>query len=137
MVNTLLHEILHNLLFNDFDLYKNKNGILSGPEVIREGRAHFGCPNYKGIELERDRKGQRRTMHEETIHYGDDIEVAMSGQSQLISRLVLAALKDSGKFEVDYNKAGMLKYGYKQGCSFLEKTFCDYKNYPQYFCSAD
>ena len=133
-----MHEFLHLLYFNEYYLDDFKNKIIATPEVLKVGKKHFGCDSFRGIELERNRQGVYQSMHEETIHYGNDLMVpGVIGKSAVISRLILAALKDTKEYRVDYSKAGMLKFGYKQGCNFLEKTECDSEKYPQYFCEEN
>ena len=102
--------------------------MISTPEVLRIGREHFGCDTYRGMEFERTREGKFMGNHLEELHYSTEIISSDGGNN--ISKFTLAALQDSGNYRVHYHKASLFKYGFKQGCEFLEKTSCDSIKYP-------
>ena len=130
----LTHEILHLLFFNNLQKRFPTN-MISTPEVLRIGREHFGCNTYRGIEFERTREGKFMSNHIEELHYSSETISPDGGPN--ISKLTLAAMQDSGNYRGNYNKASLFKYGFKQGCEFLETTTCDSIKYPQYFCQED
>jgi hypothetical protein len=116
---------------------------LTGPNVQREARAHFGCDDLQGAELEDgtpldgnpssffntlyvNRGLFMRGIHFERRIFGPELMtsgVRPDAKRAQLSRLTLAALQDLTWYDPDYSKAdATYAYGKNQGCGFVRSS---------------
>lgn len=151
IVDTLIHEILHVLAFNSplYDKYYSQekayikipdlkspnNSVIkiTSPNVIAFGREHFNCPTFDGIRMENEGGDGSANAHFEMLIGGNDVMIAHSPGSTVISKFTLALLIDSGWYSADMNKAGVFMWGRGAGCGFLNQK-CN-TQFPE-FCKA-
>eukprot|EP00448_Togula_jolla_P035872 CAMPEP_0170630816 /NCGR_PEP_ID=MMETSP0224-20130122/34240_1 /TAXON_ID=285029 /ORGANISM="Togula jolla, Strain CCCM 725" /LENGTH=770 /DNA_ID=CAMNT_0010958975 /DNA_START=1 /DNA_END=2313 /DNA_ORIENTATION=+ len=96
------------------------------PTVVEEARAHFGCPNLTGAELENQlpvgcqivgSHWEQRTFNGEVMAPSE-----VAGGGAFMSRVTLALFNDSGWYEPVMEMADPLTkgvhWGYQLGCGF-------------------
>jgi hypothetical protein len=106
----------------DLDRVGNTSRMLVTPNVVSVARQHFGCPTLAGVELEDDGGAGSAGSHWEERQMMSEYMVAASNPWAIRivkSSLTLALLQDSGWYKVDYAAADILRWGYRQGCQFL------------------
>eukprot|EP00873_Tetraselmis_striata_P014951 jgi/Tetstr1/435215/TSEL_024134.t1 len=156
-LDTAVHEILHGIVMSN-ELYKNYIDV-SGepyrnsptvigptghktvvtPRVQQEVRRHFDCPSALGAPVEDGGGDGTMSSHWESSYFENEIMQGASTQRnrQLLSKLTLALLDDSGWYVTDRAAGADLAYGYKKGCSFLTES-CAKATLPEqfnnYFC---
>ena len=142
-----LHEFTHILGFNK-TIFDNKNLIqtesvknrinpregnvdkllFKGPKALDMAEKYFGCNNktrLKGIEL--DDFNSKETQDGNSIHWsarillGDYMISELYYTEQAISEITLAALEDLGYYEVNYFTGGLMRFGKKKGCAFIDE----------------
>ncbi|XP_041481325.1 uncharacterized protein LOC121428627 [Lytechinus variegatus] len=92
------------------------------PNVLREARAHFGCPSLMGVELE-DGGGFGTAMsHFEKRILATESMNGMLTAVRVFSRITLAVMEDTGWYIPDYSMADKLNWGKDLGCDFLLKS---------------
>jgi leishmanolysin len=151
-VYTVIHEILHILAFSDSMFQNNTNMqkfikkrkdakaeggeafTIASPEIIAFGKEHFNCPTFGGIKMENEGNEASAHAHFEKIVAGNDIMIADDSGSQVLSKFVLALLKDTKWYSADLQKGEVLTWGKNAGCAFLDKK-CDPK-FPE-FCKTE
>jgi hypothetical protein len=106
----------------DLDRVGNTSRMLVTPTVVSVARQHFGCPTLAGVEVEDDGGQGSVGSHWEERQMMSEYMVAASNAEGLRivkSNLTLALLQDSGWYKADYAAADILRWGYRQGCQFL------------------
>jgi hypothetical protein len=104
----------------DLDRVANTIRMFVTPNVVSVARQHFGCPTLAGVELEDDGGDGTAGSHwEERQMMSEYMCGSPSGFRSVKSSLTLALLEDSGWYKVDYAAADILRWGYRQGCKFL------------------
>lgn len=157
----LLHEALHILVISpsSYSLYYgNKNAIqqetvstssgtkiafkLVSPTVLAAAKEHFNCYSITGVYLEDEGSSVSAGTHFEKVKFGHELMTSKLTGFPSMSKITLALMEDSGWYQIDYDKAQHLSYGYKQGCNFLIKScntsyqeFCT--NEDEMGCSRD
>ncbi|KIZ00371.1 leishmanolysin [Monoraphidium neglectum] len=139
-VDTVVHELLHALGFASSlhgwfydgsgkalpkaqvvrevkDARGRPADVIITPNVVREARAQSGCPTMPGGFLESEGGRGSAGDHWEARLYQGDIMLAAkrvnSGRPDTMSRLTLAYMQDTGWYDVNYDNAGFLSWGYK------------------------
>ena len=108
------------------DISKTKLFFI-GSEVIKTAKNYFGCDNLNaltGIELD-DSSGKEandgHSIHwSERLLMGDYMTNELYYSDQSISEITLSLLVDLGWYRVNYYTGGLMKFGKKRGCSFIE-----------------
>jgi hypothetical protein len=104
----------------DLDRVGNATRMLVTPGLVSVARQHFACPTLAGVELEDDGgQGSAGSHWEERQMMSEYMGAAPSGFRNVKSNLTLALLQDSGWYKVNYAAADILRWGYRQGCHFL------------------
>lgn len=65
---------------------------------------------------------------------------AVYGKPATLSRITLAFMQDTGWYDVQWDAAGFLNWGYQAGCDFVAKTCDQYISAnpdQQYYCTKD
>lgn len=65
---------------------------------------------------------------------------AVYGKPATLSRITLAFMQDTGWYDVQWDQAGFLNWGYQAGCDFVAKTCTDYAAAnpdQQYYCTKE
>lgn len=100
------------------------------PTVLAEARAHFGCPELAGAELENQDSGTCVILgsHWEGRVFNGEVMEAWGGNigvSTYMSRVTLALFTDTGWYRANLSVADKLTkgvhWGYQQGCAFAEQ----------------
>ncbi|GBF91572.1 leishmanolysin-like peptidase [Raphidocelis subcapitata] len=151
-VSVLVHELLHGLGFTDdsFDRFVDSTGapipkdqvvkeitdaygrpttLVISPTVAAETRAQFGCDSVPGAALENEGGQGSANAHWEYRWFQGELMVATNlfavyGKPATMSRITLAFMQDTGWYDIDWDAAGFLDWGYKAGCDFVLAT-CD------------
>lgn len=141
MILTIMHEVIHILVLhpNHYGNYYGSNYAIatesrttvSGtstvyklvtPKIVAAAKEQFGCSTLTGVYLEDEGSSASAGAHFEKKHYGNELMTSILTGYQVISKVLLALMEDSGWYQVDYTKAQDLAYGYKKGCTFLEEA---------------
>ena len=143
----LLHGITHILGFS-YNLFSSFPGQLSNtilieketrtnkekykiktPKVLEFAKKYFNCDKISGVELE-NKEGNTNPSHwEARILLGEYMNSEPYTTEQVISEFTLALLEDSGWYKVNYFTGGLMRFGKKQGCDFLNKDCLKYKSF--------
>ena len=134
---TLLHEILHGMVFNPalYTYFKKVDGgsayflsggsyYLIGNEIVNQSKAHFGCDSLDSLKMENEGDSGSSGAHFERLHFGNETMVSEDVENPILSIFTLALLKDSGFYTVDMDKAQTYEWGRNKGCSFLKENIC-------------
>lgn len=168
-IYSIMHETTHVLGFSGpaFSTYLDENGntrqntvqtvsktfngvtknimYLTTPSVIAATRTHFNCSSAIGAELEEFGDSSTIGSHWDTRVFLGEIMMGSTNyynpsNGPALSIMTLAALQDSGWYQVDFTKSEKLDYGYLAGCSILQDR-CENWTYDTgihtsgYFCS--
>jgi leishmanolysin-like peptidase len=90
--------------------------------VRREARAHFGCSSLVGAELENQGGDATAGSHWEKRIFENEAMTGVTTQNPAFSRVTLAALEDSGWYQVNYDYAMAFRFGQNLGCSFTDES---------------
>lgn len=106
------------------------------PEVKRLAREHFGCDSLTGAELEEFGGGGTAGSHFEKRVFHTELMIGSLGRAWTSRKSVftLAALQDSGWYQVNYTAADALLFGKDEGCAFVNQQ-CDVATEP--WCNAN
>lgn len=110
--------------------------VLRTEAVLREGRAHFGCSDLEGVELENQGGNGTALQHWEKRVLGNEAMTGIFDYNPVFSRLSLAVLEDSGWYTVDYTAAKDLPWGRGRGCDFVRRGCGDMLDEKPY-CGMD
>ncbi|KAJ8880904.1 hypothetical protein PR048_017377 [Dryococelus australis] len=95
------------------------------PRVVEEVRAHFGCADLEGAELE-DQGGDGTSLtHWEKRVFENEAMTGTHTQNPVYSRITLALMEDTGWYRANYSMAQSLDWGRNYGCDFVMKS-CKY-----------
>uniref|UniRef100_UPI00358E0BC2 leishmanolysin-like peptidase n=1 Tax=Myxine glutinosa TaxID=7769 RepID=UPI00358E0BC2 len=94
--------------------------LLVTPNVMAEGRKHFGCPSLEGVELENQGGVGTELNHWEMRLLGNEVMTGAHTTSGPLSRLTLALMEDTGWYWADYSMAQKLSWGFQLGCLFAQ-----------------
>eukprot|EP00824_Muranothrix_gubernata_P026012 TRINITY_DN877_c4_g1_i1.p1 TRINITY_DN877_c4_g1~~TRINITY_DN877_c4_g1_i1.p1 ORF type:complete len:1153 (+),score=215.35 TRINITY_DN877_c4_g1_i1:30-3461(+) len=93
---------------------------LTTPHVRDTARDHYGCASVDGLELEDDGGTGSAGSHFEKRLVGPELMSSIQlGFEKVFSRFTMAVLEDTGWYNVLHNKAEFLRWGHKEGCSFI------------------
>ena len=138
-----LHEFTHILGFNKTimqkkTLLKTENAkrrmnnnyytrlLFIGSRALTIAKAYFNCSNMTGIEID-DVNGKEVKNDNNSIHWnarilmGDYMIAELYYTEQAISEITLAALEDLKYYEINYYTGGLMRFGKKKGCDFLNQ----------------
>jgi len=158
LIRISLHELTHALGFaselypyfvdsngmpyNNFTKPYRYNSVIPthkviSPKVVDYVRHFFDCHTMDGMELESsdDMVGEGLGSHWEKRLVGNEYMSPVSGPELFVSRLTLALFEDMGWYRADYTKAEGNRWGYHEGCDFVNLA-CGSANWGRYFCSA-
>ena len=120
--------------------------FLNTPAARRVAEKHFG-PGVPGIEIERQGGGGSARHHLEKRAFMNDFMSPDAGIEDIVySEFVLAALEDSGWYDIDYSYVSPTVWGKDQGLDFFDKPCIDevlvdgvkeYKAIFQEFCDEE
>ena len=96
------------------------------PAVVREARRHFGYDSLEGAELEAQGGPDTKGSHWEQRVFQNEAMTGLAHHNPVISRVTLALLEDTGWYNVNYEMAGALLYGFGKGCDFAKKSCNEY-----------
>ena len=146
LVTILSHEVTHILAFagSHFNHWKNSNGlsyaagtlsqsviirgaaktIIVTPTVVTKAREAFDCPDIQGVELEEYMPpgDTSPNTHWDKRIMMNDYMVPFVPPEPYWSTITLAALKDSGWYDVDYGLALAPTFGTSSKCKFFNMT---------------
>lgn len=156
LLDTLTHEIFHLIGFNpgnfpDFvdssgnpigedKVVREENGVSSliTPNVLEQAKSHFGCDSISGVPLEASGGSGTADAHWSQDIFGPrEVMLPTVGQERtVISRMTLAVLKDSGWYDIDYEKGevGHFDFGGGMGCEVFQS--CNAKQ-SVYYCNSE
>lgn len=156
-LDTAVHEILHGVVMSNelFPKYIDSEGqpyrngptstgptghkTVITPRVRDVVRRHFDCPSAMGAPVEDDGGDGTISSHWESRYFENEIMQGASSRTnrQVLSKLTLALMADSGWYIPNMSAGGELAYGYKKGCGFLTES-CALPTLPaifdSYFC---
>lgn len=149
-----VHEVTHILAFNEglYEDFRDKNQqklgvenimmktqingsevtLIKTPEVLEMARKHFGCDTLEGVPLEYNGGLGTAGAHWSKRYMNTDYMIGDSYGENLISKISLAILKDSGWYDVRYEQANLFLWGKDTGCSFFNKKCIEVKNEKAY-----
>jgi len=106
------------------------------PEVVRVAQQHFACDTLDGIELENEGGSGTAGSHWEKRQMINEFMVGIlsSSWSAIKSPVSLAALQDSGWYQVDYTAADKLLFGLEEGCDYADDVCA---SNTEYWCQPD
>ena len=145
-INNLIHELAHGFGFTRHDMRQNwidwsrsssnplrylnplqyftsNNGqtyeTLTSPNIVQYLRSFHGCTSITGLRMDNDGDG---SSHPDANFY--PLETTVSGQKfgLRITNVTLAALSDSGWWDVDFNYAEPNFFGKGSTCNFISNT---------------
>lgn len=90
--------------------------------VKQRTRDHFDCDSLEGMELEKYGGAGTAFSHWSKRNLNTDYMIGDSYGEYVVSDITLALLKDSGWYDVVFDKAETTTWGYKKGCEFLNKS---------------
>ncbi|KAI8473133.1 MAG: hypothetical protein J3K34DRAFT_466746 [Monoraphidium minutum] len=141
LIDTIVHEMLHALGFTS-NMHEWTAKAIVTPTVIREARAQSGCATLPGGFLENEGGQGSANEHWESRLYQGEVMLPSkrvnSGKPDTVSRMTLAYMQDTGWYDVNWDNAGFLSWGYKAGCDFAMgncEAFMRANPKQQYFCS--
>eukprot|EP00878_Enallax_costatus_P007236 GHUV01007582.1.p1 GENE.GHUV01007582.1~~GHUV01007582.1.p1 ORF type:complete len:635 (+),score=97.10 GHUV01007582.1:1-1905(+) len=167
-VAVLVHELTHALGFTDdmFDKFIREDGtpipqsdvvqeyqdaygrstaMIITPTVVKETQAQFGCTKVPGAALENEGGQGSANAHWEYRWFQGELMVATNlfavyGKPATLSRITLAFMQDTGWYDVQWDQAGFLNWGWQAGCDFVSKTCTDYMSAnpnQQFYCTKE
>ncbi|XP_063220729.1 leishmanolysin-like peptidase [Bacillus rossius redtenbacheri] len=99
--------------------------LMVTPRVVEEVRAHFGCRQLEGAELE-DQGGDGTSLtHWEKRVFENEAMTGTHTQNPVYSRITLALMEDTGWYRANYSMAQPLDWGRNYGCDFVMRS-CKY-----------
>eukprot|EP01080_Neovahlkampfia_damariscottae_P010692 gene10692-3313_t len=130
--------------FNGF----NENYVkLVLPNTLKQAKNHFNCQDMDGVYLENEGNPVGTVgSHWKQLHFFKELMVGnivsfpewglvADGKDQVLSRITLGLLEDSGFYKINYTNADFLSWGRNFGCDMLHKRCEDWKR-ENYFCSV-
>jgi len=97
-------------------------------------REFFGCSALDGMELE-DADPEMPGSHWEKRLAGNEYMSPVGGPQLFVSDLTLSFLEDMGWYRVNYNIAEGNRWGFHEGCDFVDQA-CGSANWGRYFCTV-
>ncbi|XP_041482025.1 uncharacterized protein LOC121429156 isoform X5 [Lytechinus variegatus] len=101
------------------------------PNIVREARAHFGCPTLAGLEIEDGGGAGTALSHFEKRILATESMNGYLAPVSAFSRMTLALLEDTGWYIPDYDQADRLNWGKDLGCDFVQKSCHNWINTKQ------
>ncbi|KAL3278658.1 hypothetical protein HHI36_016195 [Cryptolaemus montrouzieri] len=92
------------------------------PNVVREVREYFDCPDLEGAELEDQGEDGTVLTHWEKRVFENEAMTGTHTQNPIISRITLALMEDTGWYTANYSQAGEMTWGRGLGCDFAVKS---------------
>jgi len=109
---------------------------IKSPEVLRTAREHYNCPTIERIEFENQGGVGSLGSHWERRIFGNEIMTSDNMYNPVLSAITMGFLKDTGWYDVDYDKAEIFLYGKNEGCEFLTEPCYSESGEPNFkqFC---
>lgn len=92
------------------------------PNVKREVRDHFKCPDLEGAELENQGGEGTALTHWEKRVFENEAMTGTYTQHPVFSRITLALMEDTGWYRANYSMAQVLDWGKNLGCKFVKNN---------------
>lgn len=121
-------EVLFNTTVNGIPTNKIKT-----PRVVQWARNHFNCPTIDGVELENQGGEGTAQSHWERRVVLNEYMTGSTSDYPVFSALTLSLLEDAGWYTVNYSAAFPLRWGWNQGCTFVNKKCTEWTG-EDYFC---
>ena len=146
----LFHEITHILgfLYSSFQYFPgglentiksqiDSRGIIRTyiitPTVVKLAKEYYNCSNITGIELENQEEDGHPSSHwEARILLGEYMNSKFYNSEFVLSEFTLALLEDSGWYKINYYTGGLMRFGKKKGCNFINNYCCDSEGITQF-----
>ena len=149
---TVLHEIYHVMGFAN-NLYKyfidpetlrrkrmsetfveNRSGkgfkyYLVSPNVVEFAKKHYGCRSIQGVPVEDNGSEGSAGSHWEKVALGNDMMVANTVASPVLSLFTLKLLEDSGWYKINEKMAEEFFWAKDTGCNFIKSGKCSYSGH--------
>lgn len=93
--------------------------LIKTRRVAEKAREHFGCDSLEGVALEYNGGPGTAGAHWSKKVMNTDYMIGDSYGENLFSDISLALFKDSGWYDVDFNKSNLFEWGKNEGCSFF------------------
>ena len=92
------------------------------PNVKREARDHFKCPDLEGAELENQGGEGTALTHWEKRVFENEAMTGTYTQHPVFSKITLALMEDTGWYKANYSMAEVLDWGRGLGCKFVKNN---------------
>jgi len=106
--------------------------------ILTKARAHFGCSDLDGVEVENQGAGANWGSHWEKRIIGNEYMAAQTSEIEsIVSEISLAAFEDMGWWGVAYNQAEVYDWMKNAGCDTITQK-CLTNGVPinsEYFCN--
>eukprot|EP01130_Rhizamoeba_saxonica_P013388 TRINITY_DN5715_c0_g1_i1.p1 TRINITY_DN5715_c0_g1~~TRINITY_DN5715_c0_g1_i1.p1 ORF type:complete len:798 (+),score=190.10 TRINITY_DN5715_c0_g1_i1:25-2394(+) len=99
---------------------------IRSPEVVKAVREHFGCDDLTGAPLEDGGASGTAGSHWEKRIFMSEYMTGTESPWPVYSILTLSLFYDSGWYDVDWDKAESLEWGYHMGCEFVRGDCADW-----------
>ncbi|KAL5468697.1 hypothetical protein EMCRGX_G029805 [Ephydatia muelleri] len=100
--------------------------LLVTPNVLSAAQIYFNCPSLTGVELENQGGPLTALSHWEKRILGNELMTGEITFNDRLSVLTLAALQDTGWYQVNYSMAQPLVWGQNAGCLFAAGSCLGY-----------
>ena len=108
------------------------------PELLRRARLAFNCPSIHGLDLENSGGHLESAVHwDKRLMYNDFMTSDVNSYFFQFTDLSMSIFEDSGWYNVNYDYATEIVWGYKRGCEFILDQ-CVVNKFPQFpeFCNV-
>ena len=100
----------------------HKVQLMVTPNVRREVRKHFQCPDLEGAELENQGGEGTALTHWEKRIFENEAMTGTYTQHPVFSSITLALMEDTGWYKANYDMAEHLDWGKGLGCLFVKNN---------------
>ncbi|EFA81603.1 hypothetical protein PPL_05594 [Heterostelium album PN500] len=118
----------------DGKTYSYSKAVIDSPNVVSFVKDHYACGTASYAELEDAGGSGTAGSHWETRTAGEEIMVGFASPVAPITNLTLSLLKDTGWYDINYDRAEPLIWGKGLGCDFLDNCYEYTWNFQGYFC---
>ena len=99
------------------------------PRVVEFGRKHYGCRSLEGVPVEDNGSPGSAGSHWAKIALGNEMMVANTVASPVISLFTLKLLEDSGWYQINEDMAEEFFWAKGTGCKFIKSAKCSYSGH--------